>query len=155
MAETTTETTLETHSLDGFAAAAIRFVRALERNREQIGKDHDLSPSDLRAAFWIAEQGSVTPKDLANHMQMTTGGITAIAGRLVESGLLQRTAHPNDRRSLYLELTPAGHETMRVIHADFRSMVADSTSALSAGELQAFESALDTVAREVNARAQR
>ena len=88
-------------------------------------------------------------------MEMTTGGITAIANRLVEAGLLQRTAHPNDRRSLYLELSPAGHETMRVIHADFRGMIADSTSKLTVAELKAFESALDIVAAEVNARAQR
>ena len=146
---------LVTHALDGFPAAAIRFVRALERNREQIGKDHDLSPSDLRALFWIAEVGSVTPKDVAAHMEMTTGGITAIANRLVDAGLLQRTGHPSDRRSLYLELSAAGHETMRVIHTDFRAMIADSTSRLTAAELQAFEVALDIVATEVNARARR
>ena len=144
-----------THALDGFPAAAIRFVRALERNREQIGKDHDLSPSELRALFWIAEEGSVTPKDVASHMQMTTGGITSVTNRLVDSGLLLRTAHPNDRRSFYLELSAAGHKTMKIIHSDFRSMVAESTSALSPDELRAFEAALDTAAAEVNARAQR
>jgi DNA-binding MarR family transcriptional regulator len=146
---------LETHALDGFPAAAIRFVRALERNREQIGKDQDLSPSDLRALFWIAEVGSVTPKEVASHMEMTTGGVTAIANRLVESGLLQRSAHPNDRRSLYLELSPTGHETMRVIHTDFRGMIADSTARLTTSEVQAFETALDIVAAEVNARTRR
>ncbi len=146
---------LETYALDGFPAAAIRFVLALERNREQIGKDHDLSPTDLRALFWIAEMGSVTPKDVAAHMQMTTGGVTAIATRLVDSGLLQRIAHPNDRRSLYLELSPTGHETMRVIHSDFRGMIADSTSRLTPAEVHAFEVALDIVAVEVSARARR
>lgn len=144
-----------THALDGFPAAAIRFVRALERNREQIGKDHDLSPSELRALFLIAEKGSVTPKDVATHMQMTTGGITSISSRLVDAGLLQRIAHPNDRRSLYLELTPTGHEMMAIIHQDFRSMVAESTSLLSPDELGAFQATLDAVANEVNARAQR
>jgi DNA-binding MarR family transcriptional regulator len=144
-----------THALEGFPAAAIRFVRALERNREQIAKDHDLSPSELRALFWVAEKGSVTPKDVATHMEMTTGGITAIANRLVDSGLLTRLAHPNDRRSLYLELTPEGHDIMRVIHTDFRAMIADSTTSLSAKELDEFESALSRVADEVNARARR
>lgn len=146
---------LVTHSLDGFPAAAIRFVRALERNREQIGRDHDLSPSELRALFWVAEKGSVTPKQVAAHMEMTTGGVTSISNRLVESGFLQRTAHPNDRRSLYLELSEGGHEIMRVIHTDFRGMIADSTSRLSAAELEAFHRALDIVADEVNARARR
>ena len=144
-----------THALEGFPAAAIRFVRALERNREQIGTDHNLSPSDLRALFWIAEQGTVTPKDVSVHMQMTTGGITAITNRLVDAGLLLRNAHPNDRRSLYLELSPSGHDTMRTIHDEFRAMIADSTARLTPSDLQTFESALDLVADEINSRTRR
>jgi len=139
----------ETHSLHGFPAAAIRFVRALERNREKIATDHGLSASDLRALFWIAEHASVTPKALAEHMEMTTGGITVITNRLVNQNLLHRSAHPNDRRSLYLELTPEGHVIMRTIHTDFRSMIAASTTGLTPPQLDAFELALDTVADEV------
>lgn len=145
-------TSLETHALDGFPAAAIRFVRALERNREKIATDHGLSPSDLRALFWIAEHGSVTPKAVAEHMEMTTGGITAIANRLVNLGLLHRSAHPNDRRSLYLELTSEGNQIMRDIHNDFKEMIAASTAPLSAKQLADFEVALQTVAEEVTAR---
>ncbi len=144
----------ETHSLDGFPAAAIRFVRALERNREKIGTDHGLSPSDLRALFWVAEQGSVTPKALALHMEMTTGGITAITNRLVNQNLLHRIAHPDDRRSLYLELTSEGHDIMREIHTDFKGMIAASTTGLSAKQLVEFENALTTVANEVFTRTQ-
>ena len=146
---------IEKYSLDGFPAAATRFVRALERNRELIAIDHGLSASELRALFWIAEHGSVTPKAVATHMEMTTGGITAISNRLVNMGLLQRVAHPNDRRSLYLELTPEGHEIMRVIHLDFNGMISEATSALSRAELAAFESALRVVADEVNVRTNR
>jgi DNA-binding MarR family transcriptional regulator len=64
----------QTHSLNGFPAAVIRFVRALERNREKIANDHGLSASDLRTMFWVAEHHSVMPKELATHLQMTTGG---------------------------------------------------------------------------------
>ena len=142
----------ETYALDGFPAAAILFVRALERNREKIGIDHGLSASDLRALFWIGERGSVTPKALADHMEMTTGGITAISGRLVNLGMLHRVAHPDDRRSLYLELTGEGHEVMREIHADFKAMIAAATEPLTPEQLADFERALQTVAEEVSRR---
>ena len=141
-----------THYLEGFPAAAIRFVRALERNREKIATDHGLSASELRALFWIAEQGTVRPKELAAHMEMTTGGITAVSHRLVEMDLLLRSAHPDDRRSLYLELTPTGHDMMKKMHSDFTEMVAASTSMLSPQELDSFEAALSAVAEEVTAR---
>lgn len=144
-----------THALEGFPAAAILFVRALERNREKIATDHGLSASELRALFWVAEQGSVQPRDLATHMEMTTGGITAVSHRLVEMDLLERVAHPNDRRSLYLELTELGHSTMKQMHSEFNHMIEESTAALSEDELTAFEAALTAVAGEVSSRTAR
>lgn len=140
------------HALIGFPAAAIRFVQALERNREAIGHKHGLSPTDLRALFHIGEVVSLTPKQLAFHMEMTTGAITAIATRLFNAGLVQRVDHPNDRRSLYLELSGQGHELMVEIHRDFENMIAAATDSLSADEVAAFESALETVADEVFSR---
>ena len=83
---------------------------------------------------------------------MTTGGVTAISHRIVELGLLERIAHPEDRRSLFLELTPAGHAMMTEMHTDFTSMVAGSALMLSVDELAAFESALTAVATEVFSR---
>ncbi|MGV8876325.1 MAG: MarR family winged helix-turn-helix transcriptional regulator [Rhodoglobus sp.] len=140
---------MESHTLEGFAAAAIRFVRALERNREQIAISNDLTASDLRTLFWVAEHSSVTPKAIAEHLEMTTGAITAITNRLTARGVLHRVAHPSDRRSIFLELTESGHVMMRAIHADFSRMVAESTSSLTVKELAAFESALSRVANEV------
>ena len=143
------ETPRMTHALVGFPQAATRFVRALERNREKIATDHGLSPSELRALFWIAEHASVTPKQLAEHMELTTGAITGISTRLVNLGWLGRLAHPNDRRSLYLELTVDGHAVMADIHTEFNGMIAASTTGLTEAELAAFEAALLTVAEEV------
>jgi DNA-binding MarR family transcriptional regulator len=142
----------EKHALAGFPAAAIRFVRALERNREQIAISNGLTASELRALIWIAEHASVTPKAVAEHMEMTTGAITAITNRLSDRGSLHRIAHPHDRRSVLLELTESGHAMMRSIHADFTRMVSESTSSLTEEELIAFESALTRVADEVGTR---
>ena len=139
-----------THTLDSFPAAAIRFVRALERNQETIATRHGLSASELRALFRVADQGSVRPKELAAHMEMTTGGITAISHRLVQLHFLERIAHPEDRRSLYLRLTPTGHDIMKLMHSDFTGMIAEATSMLNAEQLEAFESALSAVAEEVS-----
>jgi DNA-binding MarR family transcriptional regulator len=143
------------HTMTGFPAAAIRFVRALERNREAIAIRHGLSPSELRALFWIGEKGSVRPKELAEHMEMTTGGVTAISHRLVELGLLERIAHPEDRRSLFLELTAGGHTVMTDMHSDFLGMIAGSTTMLDTEQLADFEYALSVVADEVFARMER
>jgi DNA-binding MarR family transcriptional regulator len=140
---------LVSYSLASFPAAAVRFVRALERNREKIALTHGLSATDLSALFHIGEVVSLTPKQLAEHMRLTTGAITAIANRLVTADLLERVDHPNDRRSLYLELSPHGHDVMAEIHRDFEGMIAAATQPLTPAQLEVFETALSTVANEV------
>ncbi|WP_166787998.1 MarR family winged helix-turn-helix transcriptional regulator [Cryobacterium adonitolivorans] len=140
------------HVLTGFPAAATAFVSALDGNRQRIAKDAGVSPTELRALFRVGRSVSITPKELADHLGMTTGAITAIARRLVEADLVCRVDHPGDRRSLYLELTPRGHEAMGGIHRDFSEMLAASTSSLTAEQLTAFTAALTSVAAEVRTR---
>ena len=143
------------HTLEGFPAAAAEFVSALEANRRRIAEDAGLTATELRAIFHIARTVSITPKELATYLSMTTGAVTAISRRLVDAGLLHRIDHPDDRRSLYLELTPHGHDVMANIHSGFNTMIADSTSSLSTQQLDEFTSALRTVAEEVRARTAR
>ena len=140
------------HTLTGFPSAATAFVSALEENRRRIAERAGLSATELRALFHVAQVVSITPKDLAAYLGMTTGAVTAISRRLVETDHLKRIDHPADRRSLYLELSPHGHEVMTEIHRDFTAMLADSTGALSADELERFTEALRTVGGEVRAR---
>jgi DNA-binding MarR family transcriptional regulator len=147
--------TQDEYTLEGFPAAAIRFVRALERNRELIAQDHGVSASELDALFHIAEVASTTPKELAHHMKMTTGAITAIASRLVAAELIHRVDHPSDRRSLFLQLTSQGHDLMAKIHSEFRDMIAESTTGLTAQQLAEFEVSLETVSKQIAERTKR
>ena len=137
------------HRLDAFPTAAVRFSRALDRNRERIAEEEGLSASELRALFYVAEHIRVTPKQLASHMHVTTGAITFITRRLVEIDMLVRTEHPGDRRSVFVELTPLAHSTMERIHADFADMVRGATAHLSEGELDQFTHSLDSVATAI------
>lgn len=143
------------HTLTGFPAAATSFVSALDANRQRIAQDAGVSATELRALFRVGRSMSITPKDLAHHLGMTTGAITAIARRLVEANLLKRVDHPGDRRSLYLELTPHGHDVMSGIHRDFSEMLTACTTSLTAKQLTAFIETLTSVAAEVRTRSAR
>ena len=140
------------HILTGFPDAAINFQRALEDNRHRIALDHGLSAIELRSLFRIALTGSMTPKQLAGDLSLSGAAITGISSRLVSSGMLQRVQHPHDRRSLYLELTDAGHRTMAEIHADFDGMVADATDALDDQHLEIATESLRAVTRAIRLR---
>jgi DNA-binding MarR family transcriptional regulator len=119
------------HTLTGFPDAAIHLLRALEEERQRLAEEHSLSTTDLRGLFRIAESGELTPKELAGHLTVSGGAVTGISGRLVAAGLLQRVTHPEDRRSVQLQLTSEGRQTISAIHSDFIAMVARATHGLS------------------------
>ncbi len=137
------------HTLNGFPAAAVEFVNVMQRNRERIAKDAGLSASELRALFRVAAVVSVTPKELAAYLDMTTAAITFISRSLVERDLLHRVDHPNDRRSLYLELTPLAHQMMLDIHRDFVALLEAATSELAFADVDGFSTSLRSVARSM------
>jgi len=137
------------HTLSGFPAAAVEFVNVMQNNRERIAKDAGLSASELRALFRVAAVVSVTPKELAAYLDMTTAAITFISRHLVEEGLLHRVDHPNDRRSLYLELTPRAHQMMLDIHSDFAALLEAATGELKFSEVDDLSTTLSSVARSM------
>lgn len=143
------------HTLDGLPAAAVEFVNAMQHNRERIAEDAGLSATELRALFRIAAAVSVTPKNLAAYLGMSTAAVTFISRRLVDAGLLHRLDHPNDRRSLYLELTPLAHQLMLGIHRDFVAVLTAATDELGATEVERFSSSLTSVARSMVSRSTR
>jgi DNA-binding MarR family transcriptional regulator len=71
----------------------------------------------------VAESGSISPKEMAASLEMTTGGITALTDGLVKSGMLTRVNDPSDRRSWIIELTPAAHEVMATIYQEFADSI--------------------------------
>lgn len=140
------------HLLTGLPDAAIHLLRALEEDRRHIASHHGLSTSELRSLFRIAEAGSLTPRQLATDMSLTNGAITAISTRLVDAGLLQRVPHPDDRRSLCLELTQEAHRVMASIHSDFVATVSAANLGLTDDELDIAARALRRLTSAIRAR---
>lgn len=117
--------------LGSLSASALSFLRAMDRNRNRVATKLNISGSELRALARIAEAGSITPKVLAESLEMTTGAVTAISNRLVALELLDRVPHPHDRRSLLLVLTPSAELLSQTIYDDFQALIALAAQDLS------------------------
>jgi DNA-binding MarR family transcriptional regulator len=113
--------------------AAITLLRGIELLRADIASTEHIGTTELRALARISEGRTLTPKQLAAALGLTTGAVTSLTDRLVDSGFLLRAPHPTDRRSLTLELTPAGATVMQRINVNFRAAImgaaADATKA--------------------------
>lgn len=110
--------------------AQIRALRALEhaveRYRAAFVAKHQVPPSDtLVLGDLQAAGGRLLPRELAERLQLSSGSLTMILDRLEAAGLLMRLPNPTDRRSVYVELIPAGAE---LLDEAAREIVAEADS---------------------------
>jgi DNA-binding MarR family transcriptional regulator len=68
---------------------------------------------DINAMAFVGEADGLTPKALAAALNITTGSVTAMVDRLESKGFMVRKPNPTDRRSLLLQLSPAGTHAMQ------------------------------------------
>lgn len=81
------------------AAMYQRAARARELGLHQV---------ELAALEHLVVLGALTPGELGHRLGLTSGGVTALAGRLIEAGHVARSAHPSDKRMRVLTATDAG-----------------------------------------------
>src|SRR5262245_34261340 len=66
-------------------------------------------------------QGVRTMTELAGELHVRLSTITGVIDQLEGKGLVERTDHPEDRRSLHVRLTPKGRDLYRAAHEAFLS----------------------------------
>jgi DNA-binding MarR family transcriptional regulator len=68
----------------------------------------NLTIPQLKSLFYISRHGRVNLSGLASGIRVTPANVTGIVDRLVEQGLLIRTADADDRRISWLTVTGKG-----------------------------------------------
>ena len=116
------------------------YQRAARARRE------DTAQVELAALEHLVLRGALTPGELGHRLGLTSGGVTALSGRLIDAGYVRRERHPTDGRMRLLGATEAGAE---FLHAHLEPVldVADSAlSGLSDADAELLADALDLVA---------
>jgi DNA-binding MarR family transcriptional regulator len=131
------------------AAALTAAFRSIDSFRRYIAAQHDVGMNEVRALTRIAEVGHITPKALAESLELTTGSVTSLIDRLEDAKLVTRTPHPSDRRSLQLALTTVGAEKVAAVFATFERRVRDAVEEVPAEQVRAANDYLTVVARTV------
>ena len=74
-------------------------------------KEFDLTPGEFGVLIELRLAGApfkLTPTQLYNRLLVTGGAMTGRVDKLEKRGLARRTPDPNDRRSVFVELTESG-----------------------------------------------
>lgn len=69
-----------------------------------------LTATQLAALASVDRQGVITPGELAEIEGVRRPSVTRVVGTLLEEGMIEKNADPEDGRSSLLSVTPAGLE---------------------------------------------
>jgi len=100
---------------------------AMERMHSGMKGDMDMNATDVAALRLLIirerQSRSVSPRDIAHHLRISTASTTKLLDRLVESEHVERRPHPSDRRGRVVVLTEeARHAFFRVFGERLRAM---------------------------------
>jgi DNA-binding MarR family transcriptional regulator len=93
--------------------ATMRLARRLRAERS----DETLGLSQLSALATLERFGPLSPTALAEQERIQPPSMTRVIAALESRALIEREAHPSDRRQSVIAITPAGSE---IVHEDRR-----------------------------------
>lgn len=100
----------------------LRLARGMERHMAQSAAKEGLTSGDvllLDALYRVGPPHRIAPTALKHYFLMSLAGVAKRVDRLEALGLIARVPNPEDRRGLFIQLTPAGHAVLaRLVEAD-------------------------------------
>ena len=101
-----------------------------ERHIHSLG----LGFSDFAVLEVLLHKGPTPVNVIGERVHLTSGSITAAIDRLERKNLVERCAHPGDRRARVVHLTECGRKLIECAFADHVAAMEDAMSGLTAPE---------------------
>jgi DNA-binding MarR family transcriptional regulator len=86
----------------------INKYNALEKNPFDYGCGEKLYPSEIHTIEAIGKHPDVHMAEIANVLGVTRGAVQQTAGKLLKKGLVEKLMAEDDKKKVYLSLTPKG-----------------------------------------------
>src|SRR6185437_1651635 len=102
--------------VEGIVDRIAGIARRLNRTMDETLAEFDLDNAEHKTLSVLAQSGAPfrsTPGRLAKRMELSSGAMTNRLDRLEEADLIRRLPDPEDRRSVVVELTDHGRETIQ------------------------------------------
>ncbi|AKF82115.1 MarR family transcriptional regulator [Myxococcus fulvus 124B02] len=97
---------------------------------------HELSSPQSHVIIWLGHEGPLNTGTLSRLADINDKSITGVVDRLEARGLVERTRHPSDRRSVVNALTPEGQSISAGIRERIEVALAGFFSTLPPDELE-------------------
>jgi DNA-binding MarR family transcriptional regulator len=127
------------------ARLRLAIARMARRLRQEAGDE--LSPSSMAALATIENRGPLTPSELAEYEGIKRPTATRVLQRLLEAGLIERTADPSDGRSAVVSVTRDGAALLRRLRSRKTAYLAKRLRELPDDDVKALERAAEVLER--------
>jgi DNA-binding MarR family transcriptional regulator len=130
-------------------AQCIQFLTVRFKERERLFAGRlEVSERELALMRSLAAEGPMIIKDLGARFNVPVSTMTGLVDRMEAKGVLRRAPGRRDRRSIELELTPAGARSLREHARHIRTIAAAMLDALPARD----QTMLITILRRIRER---
>ncbi|MEQ9563623.1 MAG: MarR family winged helix-turn-helix transcriptional regulator [Woeseiaceae bacterium] len=89
-----------------------RILRVTELNSRTLAQHSELTASQLIVLQHVADEGKVLPSNIAKSVGLQQATITVLVNKLEDAGLVTRRRDTEDRRRIWIEITPRGESTL-------------------------------------------
>jgi len=114
---------------DSLVQVSFMVVAALTR----VAAEHDLSLTQLRV-LGILRDREPTMAELATYLGLECSTVSGLIDRATQRGLVRKTGHPDDGRSVRVSLTPEAQRLAASIIAEIGALTAPLTGRLNSSE---------------------
>ena len=102
----------------------------------------DMSTPQLKALLLISEEKGIRMRELAYRLGGSFSNATVLVDRLVDRGLVERMAEPQDRRVVLVRATEDGQHLIEQLATSWRTLSAPLLEALTSEDLATIRKAL-------------
>jgi DNA-binding MarR family transcriptional regulator len=95
--------------------------------------------------YQSGKEGGLSQAQISDMMLVNRANITALIDRMEKAGIVNRTAHSNDRRFNIIKLTAKGEKLFTKVEPLYKEQVHKAMSSLNESQLQNLMTALEKV----------
>jgi DNA-binding MarR family transcriptional regulator len=108
---------LPAYQVKQFSALITRLHQCCQERAQIQSELFELPDAELRCLLLFGEERYLTPKGIAQKMDVAKSRVSKIVAQMINRGLIQRTPDPEDSRVVLLSLTAAGQAKWKQVSA--------------------------------------
>lgn len=119
-------------------SALFEVVSSLERKWANAWNQQNMlgfSKSHILILDLLAKEGPKRPSAIADHLQVTTGGVTVLTTKLANAGFIEKTQNSADRRASFIAITTEGEKVLEQSREHVKSLAEMMFGMLSHDEI--------------------